>query len=177
MDQGYVRRLFPSSPIIILARQSVVMTLTLMQIIIRSCALLYVTSLMLTSLCDEYYQFMLCQGVLGGIMNGLVYAPEVSVIGQYFHRRRALAMGIASSGSSLGGVIFPIMLTRLLYHTSVGFGWSVRIVGFMVLGLALVASFTIVPRMTPHRGPLFLHNAFNNAAYSLSKWLESASRF
>lgn len=121
---------------------------------------------MLTSLCREYYQFMLCQGVLGGLMNGLVYTPAVSIIGHYFHRRRAIAMAIASSGSSLGGVIFPIMLTRMLYHTSIGFGWSVRVVGFMVIGLALTASLTIAPRIAPRHGTLLLPRAFKNPSYS-----------
>jgi MFS family permease len=99
-------------------------------------------------------------------MNGLVYTPAISIIGQYFHRRRALAMGIASSGSSLGGVIFPVMLDRMLYHNSIGFGWSVRVVGFLVLALAMVASLTIVPRVAPRHGPLFLHRAFTRPAYS-----------
>lgn len=92
------------------------------KVVICLCSLLYVVSLMLTSLCTEYYQFLLCQGILGGLMNGLVYTPAISIIGHYFHRRRALAMGIASSRSSLGGVLFPIMLDRMLFHTSIGFG-------------------------------------------------------
>lgn len=125
-------------------------------------SILYVTSVMLTSICKKYWHFMLVQGVLGGVANGLAYAPAVAVIGQYFRRRRALAMGIASSGSSLGGVIFPIMLGRIIYHTDLGFGWAVRIVGFLVLVLCLAACATVVPRLPPRKGRYFLLHAFRD---------------
>lgn len=122
---------------------------------------------MLTSICKAYWQFILVQGVLGGIANGLAYAPAVAVIGQYFHKRRALAMGIASSGSSLGGIIFPIMLERIIYHNSLGFGWAVRGVGFLVLGLCLTACATVVPRLPPRKGRYLLFRAFRAPVYSI----------
>lgn len=40
-------------------------------------ALVLVFSVMMTSLCKEYYQFMLCQGVLGGIAMGMVYVQPL----------------------------------------------------------------------------------------------------
>ncbi|KFY17500.1 hypothetical protein V492_00628 [Pseudogymnoascus sp. VKM F-4246] len=42
-----------------------------------------------------------------------------------------LAIGIASSGSSLGGVIYPIVLYKLLGE--IGFPWAVRVIGFIAL--------------------------------------------
>ncbi|KAI1611318.1 MFS transporter, MCP family, solute carrier family 16, member 10 [Exophiala viscosa] len=136
-------------------------------VVIWPASALFVTSVMLTSVCKMYYQFLLAQGVLGGISCGLVYAPAISIIGHYFHARRALAIGIASSGSSLGGVIFPIMINRLLFSSSLGFGWTVRIVGFLILGLCLLACLTIKPRIAPRKGPHFLPAAFKNLTYSL----------
>lgn len=130
-------------------------------------SVVYVASLMLTSICRKYWQFILVQGVLGGVAMGTAYAPAVAIIGQYFHRRRALAMGIASSGSSLGGVIFPVMLNRIIYHTSLGFGWAVRIVGFLILALCLTACATVVPRLPPRKGRYFLLHAFKEPVYSL----------
>jgi MFS family permease len=137
------------------------------QVVIWPFSLLYVTAVMLTSICRKYWQFILAQGVLGGVANGLAYAPAVAVIGQYFHRRRALAMGIASSGSSLGGIIFPVMLDRIIYHTSLGFGWAVRIVGFLVLGLCITACATVVPRLPPRKGRYLLLHAFREPVYSI----------
>ncbi|KAK3064498.1 hypothetical protein LTS18_006689 [Coniosporium uncinatum] len=46
-----------------------------------------------------------------------------------------LAVGVASSGSSLGGVIYPIVLYRLIVQ--VGFPWAVRCVGFIALATFL----------------------------------------
>jgi MFS transporter, MCT family, aspergillic acid transporter len=48
------------------------------------------------------------------------------------------------SGSSLGGVIFPIMISRLI--SSVGYPWSIRSAAFLVLGLQAIAISTVRPR-------------------------------
>ncbi|KAH8809277.1 MFS transporter, MCP family, solute carrier family 16, member 10, partial [Xylogone sp. PMI_703] len=139
------------------------------QVIVYPSSILFVLSIMITSLCKSYYQFLLAQGILGGLANGLVYTPAVAVLGQYFFRRRPLAMGIASSGSSLGGIIFPIMLNRLLNHSDLGFPWTLRIVGFLVLGLAIVACLTVVPRknLPKRKGNYLLLSKFKKPEYSL----------
>lgn len=49
-------------------------------------------------------------------------------------------MGITMSGSSVGGVIFPIMISRLL--NSVGFGWAMRVAAFIILFLLSIAVLT-----------------------------------
>lgn len=123
---------------------------------------------MLTSLCREYYEFILAQGVLSGLMNGLSYTPAVSAVNQYFFTRRPLAMGIASSGSSLAGVIFPIALNRMLNRSSLGFGWSVRIVGFIMLAISIIACITISsPAPRRKAGSLFLPEAWKNRSYTI----------
>lgn len=122
---------------------------------------------MLTSLCTRYYEFILCQGVLGGLAMGLTYQPAIAVVGHYFRRKRPLAMGIAASGSAIGGILFPIMLDRMLNHTTLGFGWTQRIVGFIVLGLAIFALLTIRPGVPPRSGSYLLPHAFKKMEYSL----------
>lgn len=138
-----------------------------LQVVLWPASALFVTSVMLTSVCKEYYQFLLAQGVLGGIACGMIYSPALATVGHYFHRRRAQAIAIASSGSSLGGVLFPIIINRLLYSSSLGFGWTVRVVGFIILGLCLLACLTIKPRIAARKGPHFLPAAFRNPVYSL----------
>jgi MFS family permease len=61
----------------------------------------------MTSLCKEFWQIFLAQGVAGGLGLGLLFLPAISTIPQWFKRRRALATGIVVSGSSIGGVVFP----------------------------------------------------------------------
>lgn len=47
-----------------------------------------------------------------GLGLGLTFLPSLSVVGHHFRARRALAVGVAISGSSAGGIVFPIMLNR-----------------------------------------------------------------
>ncbi|KAL2824612.1 major facilitator superfamily domain-containing protein [Aspergillus cavernicola] len=80
-----------------------------------------VFSVMMTSLCREYYQFILAQGVLGGMACGIIFTPVISCVGQYFTTRRAWAMGVVVSGAAMGGIVFPITLNRLLNHHHLSF--------------------------------------------------------
>ena len=64
--------------------------------------LLVVFGLMMTSLCKEYWQAILAQGVTFGTGYGLLFIPGVSILPQYFVKRRVLASGIASAGSGFG---------------------------------------------------------------------------
>ncbi|KAJ5235785.1 MFS monocarboxylate transporter [Penicillium citrinum] len=138
------------------------------KVILIPCSLLFILAVMLTSLCTEYYQFMLAQGVLGGLANGLTYTPTLTAVNQYFFKRRPLAMGIASSGSSLAGVIFPIALNRMLNKSTLGFGWSVRVLGFLMLALSIIACASISSN-APRRksGPPFLLAAWKKPVYTL----------
>lgn len=61
-----------------------------------------VFGMMMTSICKEYWQVILAQGVVTGIGMGCMMLPSVAVMPQYFKTRRAFATGIAASGSSLG---------------------------------------------------------------------------
>jgi len=75
----------------------------------------------------------------------------MSAVGTWFKKNRALAYGIMASGSSLGGVIFPIMVQRLVVQTS--FGWSMRAAAFLILGLLIYANLTIRSRFPPNPTP------------------------
>ncbi|KAJ6783384.1 hypothetical protein PWT90_05844 [Aphanocladium album] len=97
-----------------------------------------VFGLMMTSLCHSYYQFFLSQTVVTGIGFGLVFLPASSVVSQWFSTRTPLAIGISVSGSSIGAVIYPIMLQRLTKH--IGFPWTVRIIGFIVFTTMLFSA-------------------------------------
>lgn len=124
-----------------------------------------VFSVMMTSLCKEYYQFILAQGLLGGISMGLTMAPGLSAIGQYFNKNRGAAMGVGVAGSSIGGVIFPIAISRMLATPSLGFGWTLRICGFIILGPLLIAGVFVRARLPPRHGRFFIPSAFTEKAY------------
>lgn len=91
---------------------------------------------MMLSICTTYWQVLLSQGFCIGIGAGCLFVPCISVLPMYFTTRLGLAIGLASSGSSVGGVIYPIVLNQLL--SRIGFGWSVRVLGFIALGTLLI---------------------------------------
>ena len=128
-------------------------------------SLVFVFSVMMTSISKEYYQFILAQGLLGGCAMGLTMAPGLSAIGQYFNKNRGAAMGLGVAGSSIGGVIFPIAISRMFANPHLGFGWTIRISGFIILGPLLVASAFVRARLPPRRGRFFILAAFKEKAY------------
>ncbi|OJJ35998.1 hypothetical protein ASPWEDRAFT_28586 [Aspergillus wentii DTO 134E9] len=107
-----------------------------------------VFSIMMTSLCREFYQFILAQGILMGISMALIAPPMLALVGQHIKRSRGAAMGIVIAGSSLGGVIWPIAINELLQKPNLGFGWTMRIVGFIMLPLLLISCLCCRPPST-----------------------------
>lgn len=72
---------------------------------------------------------------------GMVYMPSSSVTAQHFHKRRALAMGIITTGGAIGGFFFSRILSQFLDPKSdIGFDWGIRIVAFISLGVLVIAN-------------------------------------
>ncbi|KAM5544505.1 hypothetical protein V8D89_002165 [Ganoderma adspersum] len=115
---------------------------------------LCVFAMMMISLAqkDQAYQLFLSQGVLFGIG----FNPSVAVAGHWFRRHRATAIGIIVSGGAVGGIVFPILLQHLV--PLIGFGWAVRIIGFISMACFVVACLTIRTRL-PLSGDVSLRTA------------------
>ncbi|CAH0000081.1 unnamed protein product [Clonostachys byssicola] len=111
-------------------------------------SILIVASLMLLSLSKEYYQIVLTYSVMGGIGGALLNCPAYGAIAHFFNKRRGLATGIAFTAGGIGGIIFPLLLQFLLADQGVGFGWSCRIMGFIMLILCGLANLCIRSRLS-----------------------------
>lgn len=96
--------------------------------------------------CSEYYQFLLVFGILGGFGTSLVVTPATTAIGHFFNTTRGYATGIACTGGSVGGIVFPLMLEALFPK---GWGWATRIQGFVFLALLILANLLIRVRLKP----------------------------
>lgn len=113
----------------------------------------------------EYWHFLLSFGLLSGLASSLLFTPSIASVGHFFHARRGLATGVASTAGSLGGVIFPLMLQSLFAR--VGWAWAIRTLGFLCLALTAAANFLIRSRLPPKEGAsvhpdprIFLNKAF-----------------
>ncbi|KAI1210769.1 MFS general substrate transporter [Annulohypoxylon truncatum] len=135
--------------------------------VIRPAAVLYVFAIMMTSLCKEYWQFMLAQGVLLGSVMGFLQFPAMAAVSQFFSKKRAAALGVAVAGSSVGGIVIPIALSKMLNGSSIGFGWSVRIIGFITIPLLGFACIAITSRLPPRTTTFFLWRAFKEPRFLL----------
>ncbi|SPO07744.1 related to monocarboxylate transporter 2 [Cephalotrichum gorgonifer] len=112
-----------------------------------------VASLMLLSISDEYYQIILSYSVVGGIGGALLNCPSYGAIAHFFNLRRGLATGVASTAGGIGGIVFPILLQFLLGSNGVGFGWSCRTLGFILLALCVLANAFIRSRLSTPFNP------------------------
>ena len=63
---------------------------------------LTVFGMMMTSICKQYWEFMLAQGVCMGLGMTCLFVPSIALIPTYFVKKRGLAAGISATGSSIG---------------------------------------------------------------------------
>lgn len=113
---------------------------------------LHVFGLMMTSLSTQYYQILLSQGICSSLGSSAVFTAAISSVGTWFFKNRAAALGVTAAGSSLGGVIYPILVSRLIPR--IGFGWTMRVCAFLILGMVSIANFTVKSRLKPNPKPL-----------------------
>ena len=123
--------------------------------------------MMMLSLCNKYWQFMLVQGVLMGIVMGFLQFPVLAAVSQYFDKKRAAALGLVISGSSVGGIIIPIVLSKMLNSSSLGFGWSVRVIGFLLMPFLAFASMTIKARLPSRKSTFWILAVFQEKIFIL----------
>lgn len=95
----------------------------------------WIASLFILSVCKEYYQFILGFSILGGLSCSMVFNPGITVLGNWFLRKRGFVTGIASSGGAITGIWAPIMFERLF--TRLGYGWTIRAFAFILLALSI----------------------------------------
>ncbi|KAI8952127.1 hypothetical protein F4801DRAFT_577763 [Xylaria longipes] len=67
----------------------------------------------------------------------------VACVSTWFAKKRGTAMGIMVTGSSLGSVVFSIIISRLI--DSIGYPWALMSVGFLILGLQIIAILAVLP--------------------------------
>ncbi|KAJ5547729.1 hypothetical protein N7513_004963 [Penicillium frequentans] len=101
---------------------------------------------MMASTSTKYYQFLLSQGFCEALGMGLIFTPALAIQSQWFLKRRGFVVGAVMSGQNVGGIIWPVMTDALLTRDGMSLGWTLRIIGFMQLGLMIAATLLVRPR-------------------------------
>lgn len=109
--------------------------------------LLHVFGLMMASLSTRYYQFILAQGLCSPIGAAMVFYPALASVVTWFLHERAAAIGLAATGSGVGGTLFPSVAREMM--EDVGYPWTLRTCAFIILGLCVVANLTVRSRLSP----------------------------
>ena len=108
-----------------------------------------VFGLMMTSLCKTYWQVMLAQGIFVGLGQGCLFVPAAATITQWFSTKRSVAVGLAASGSSIAGIVYPETFRGLV--SKIGFGWATRVCGFIALATLLIPCTVMRQRVLPEQ--------------------------
>lgn len=109
-----------------------------------------VVSMIGVSASTQYWHFIITFGVLGGVGTSLIFTPAIGSIAHFFRRYRGVATGLAATGGSFGGIIFPLALQSLFPR--LGFAWSVRLLALIFFILLVVANLLIRTRLPPRPG-------------------------
>ncbi|ROV88401.1 hypothetical protein VPNG_10295 [Cytospora leucostoma] len=128
--------------------------------------ILILLGVFMTSICTKYWQLFLAQGICTGIGNGLLFCPTLAILPTYFSKNRAMAVGLAASGTTTGGMIIPGIFEALLPR--VGLGWTLRVLGLIMLVFQVVCFALARTRVPPRSiGPLVEFSAFKEIPYLL----------
>ena len=103
--------------------------------------------LILASHATSLWQMYLAYGLLvGGIGQGVFFSPLVAAVSNWFNRYRSLAVAIALSGQSVGGLLVPPILRIAAENV----GWRAALQGYGVLCmLTMVAAVSLYAPKAP----------------------------
>lgn len=107
---------------------------------------LIVATMMTLGSCTEYWHFVLCFGVCGGIGASLVFTPAIAAVGHFFLQKRGIATGIAAGGGAIGGIMIPLVLENLL--DKIDLVWTTRAIALIFLlslGVACILTRSRLP--------------------------------
>lgn len=89
----------------------------------------------------------LCFGVLVGMGMGGLWVPPLSTVARWFTKRRSLATGIVLAGMTVGQVIAPPIISRLI----VALGWRLA---FLIPGIVALAVILVGAQFLKRRPPV-----------------------
>ncbi|UCE98029.1 MAG: MFS transporter [Dehalococcoidia bacterium] len=132
--------------------------------ILAACGFFLGLGYLLMSQTAALWHLYIFYGAAVGVGMGLYWIPLVSVVPQWFVRRRALMMAIIASGIGVGQLTFPPLVNWLI---SV-YGWRTAfvILGGLIIGIIMISAQFI--RHAPSRTDFSLYGESQKASASTS---------
>ncbi|KXN87189.1 Riboflavin transporter MCH5 [Leucoagaricus sp. SymC.cos] len=132
-----------------------------------TCSIVLVVATFLIAQCTQFWHLLIVQGFLVGFACGGIFGPTQAIVAHWFKRRRGRALGFIAIGSSLGGTTIPIAAKNLI--PSVGFPWTMRIIGFILLVFTGICNLTLKRRLPPVnvKGGLLNLAAFKDPPFTI----------
>ncbi|QPG75086.1 hypothetical protein FOA43_002427 [Brettanomyces nanus] len=104
--------------------------------------LLLVICYMCAAEATSIVQLIMLQGLLLAIAYALAAGPGFIIIPTWFLKKRSMAMGIATSGAGLAGIIFSRPVEAIIDKTG-SYKWALRMIG-IVCGIMLTISIILI---------------------------------
>lgn len=104
-------------------------------------SIIFSASLILASFGKALWHFEVTQGVLLGLGTCLSYMVAVTITPTWFTARRGLALGIITSGTGIGGLVWAPALKAAI--DSMGYRNALRLAGGIAFGLNVAASYAM----------------------------------
>lgn len=115
-------------------------------LIIGNC--LQFASLMLASWSTKLWQLYLTQGLMQSFGLAFISIPTITILPQFFKKKRVLAGGIGSAGSGLGGIVFNLAMQKVVDTKNVH--WALRAQSIIAFGLTWIAIVLIKTKNSKH---------------------------
>jgi len=94
----------------------------------------WVAGFVLASFANDLWVIIVCQGGIAGLGQAFTYWPAVSIVPQWFGKRRAFALGVSVLGAGAGNLVFGVVVERVIE----AYGFRVALRGTAGIGLALL---------------------------------------
>lgn len=115
------------------------------RLLVLSGSFMIVASMIAVGFCTQYWHFMVVLGIVNGVGTSLIFTPAIAAIGHFFYKRRGSATGLAATGGSIGGIVFPLALESLFPR--IGFAWATRVIALVCLILLGIACTLLKSRL------------------------------
>ena len=122
------------------------------RIVVTVCGVFLGAGYLLMSQVNTIWQIYLVFGVIIGIAMSGLWVPLLSPVSRWFVARRSMMTGIVMAGMTIGGIVAPLIVSRLI----VAYDWrqTFLIIGSaMLFGIVLFAQFLKLDHSHPGESP------------------------